>query len=503
MSAFADLCGLIERRIGFSVNVRQERSLETFIAARTQRLGLPDAAAYCRLLNAEPLDGHEFSRLIAAVTNGHTFFFRDGDQLTAAGIVLQQLYRSRGQPLQLWSAGCSTGEEPYSVAMLCADLHVEARVLASDINRESLEFAQKARYRDWSLRHLPLTFRERFVVPQQDTNYIADPIRDSVRFTWHNLADPLYPRPRGGTPRWDAILCRNVLTYFEGPRIERVAAFFADVLAPDGWLFLSTTENLSLHRTPFVLQPLGTSTGYQLRDAPAAEVYPLELPPAVRSPAEQLLWSASGPLDPTGMTPWPFPRAVQIPTPATRPTPRDQPSVPPEVQARAQQAYDEAVAYIERGELAQAELRLAELLTEHPQHVLGRLTHGNLLLRAHSFEAALAAYQKAQQADPLLPEAHYLQGIIFRKMGDLERAVHAFRRALFLEPRFWHASYMLAGVYGRLGLQTQRRRNLTNTLAALVEGPDAHPFISHVRGMRDVDLAGDEVEQLCRRYLAE
>lgn len=476
------LCGLLARRIGVRL-MRQLQldTLERFIAARMKARSLADREDYLRLLSTETLQGEEFGRLISVITNTHTFFYRDGDQLLALSQVLVQRWRRSRQPVRVWSAGCSTGEEPYTLAMICAEAGIEARILGTDVNRDALDVARAGRYQQWSLRNLPPAYVNRFFSRDADGYRIVNPVRRRVEFCFHNLLDPL-PRLRDPSrSRFDLICCRNVLIYFDTLATIDAIRSFVSALVPDGWLFLGIAENLRGMETPLRSVSVGQSIGYQRA----------EVAPPKGAEREQ-----TGPLWIPALTGRPFPMATSVGAPRSTLA-----GASPAV--TAEEAYRQAVECLDRSDELGAETLLAQALERDPDHVPARITLGNLQLRRHRFEEALSGYKESQDRAPLLPEVHFLQGVVFRKLGDLEPALHAFRRALFLDPDFWCASFFLAGVQGRLGMDEQRTRSLQNTLAALQRrrSPTATLFCSYIQGMKDVNLDPQEVEDICRSGL--
>jgi chemotaxis protein methyltransferase CheR len=478
MLADEDLCVLLTNRIG--LRLEQDfhlRYIERFIASRTLALGLSSAQAYVTLLAQQSLESTEFSLLISTLANTNTHFFRDRYQFLALRLLLDSVKDSQSHPVFIWSAGCATGEEPYSVAMLCEDLNIEAHILATDISQEALEFARRACYQSWSLRHLPAEYRDRFFTRSGESYELCAAIRDRVSLRFHNLVEKELRPVQSDGSGWNLILCRNVMIYFDRSTIERVALNLARVLAPDGWIFLSTTENLQGYQTPLLLCPIGDSFGYRLR---AQGALLAASPPAFDDSQNRTTVSHSSPSQSV--------RAC---------VEREEKKV-----AAAQGLYQEALQHLEQGNTQDAQIKLKEVIAADPNHFIAQVTLGNIFLRRHDFEAALAVYEKVQACAPLMPEVHYFQGVIFLKLADLERAVHAFRHTLFLQPSFWCASFLLAGVYRRLDRTDYQRRNLELTLSLLEQSQPHELFFSYINGMKDVDLDPIEVIALCKRYLA-
>jgi chemotaxis protein methyltransferase CheR len=480
MSAHDRLFEVIERRTGICLKPQFHRStIDRFLSSRLTALRLPSAAAYVSYLAEQPLCGDEFSRLIPVVTNQNSFFFRDLRQLEAICTVLAKRLEGGRRPQFVWSAACACGEEPYSIAMLCAEKGLDVRILATDINAEGLDIAQKANYHEWSLRRMPNSYRQRYFACEGERNHVRQEIRDRVEFRPQNLLDEPLPRPSNGAPGWDVIVCRNVVIYFDRPTIQHLAQRLAGVIAKDGWLVFSATESLQGLDGPFQVARTDNLCGYLL-DSHVVDAASAPEPVAGGDDLEL----GNDDLD-----------GDQFQRPEG-PTPSLQSSDEPD------EIYRQIVAQLDRGEIAVARGLLQELLSVSPGHVLACVTLGNIHLGAHAFDRAMEAYEQAQQGEPLLPEVHYLKGVLFRKEGEHERALFALRTALFLEPRFWCASFLLAGVCRRLGKVEQYHRNLAHTLAILESPPpNSDLFRAHTANTEDLGLSSTAVATFCRSQL--
>jgi chemotaxis protein methyltransferase CheR len=199
--------------------------------ARVQRL--PD---YLASLDGDP---ERLTRFRDALTINVSEFFRSPDRFEELGqVVLPRLLAER-PALRVWSAGCSYGPEPYSVALLLAELAPGAKhdVLATDVDEPMLERAQAATFTERDLRNVPPALRYRHFVPGRRAPRPA--VRDLVRFQVHDLL--------AGAPEcdFDLVLCRNVLMYFTGPAKTRAAAVLYDAIRPGGYLFTASGEALA------------------------------------------------------------------------------------------------------------------------------------------------------------------------------------------------------------------------------------------------------------------
>lgn len=458
MSLGERIAGLLAQRIGFRLDLaRHGGSVEKFVGHRVRALGCASAEQYLERLRTQAVDGEEFGRLVSAITNTHTFFLRDAVQNDVFSRLLRAWRSKNGQPLRVWSAGCATGEEPYSLALLCAEAGVPVQILATDVNLDALEIARAGHYGDWSLRHVPPALRRRHFNALGPSHVVSPAIRACVDFAFHNLSDATTPGGPLAQPAWDWILCRNVLIYFERATVAAIVDRLAGALAPEGLLFFSSTESLFGLGSRLAMVPMGEAMAYRLA-APDAAEGPPDAPPRRPEP-------------PAAQSP-----ALGLAPPAT---------------ALVHAGADETAA------------RATALAAPPGGPVAARLTRANARLSAHDYAGALEDYGQALEQDPLLAETHYLHGLVLRKLGELERSAHAFRQALFLQPELWPARFMLAGVQRRLGQRDTARANLQQTLSLLEQGAPAPTelFCSFVAGMRDVDLSRADTALACRRLL--
>lgn len=221
-------------------------SLLRRIRLRMERVGAQDYAEYADYLAATP---DECDQLFNTILVNHTAFFRDPEVWTAlADEIIPQIAagKAAGAPLRIWSAGCATGQEPYSLAMLLAELFglewVAARVTiyATDVDTDALQQVCAGRYDPWSVRMVPPALLERYFTRDGADYLICEPLRQTVVAERHNLLTDAPFSPI------DLLLCRNVLIYLSRSAQEQVVAQLRGALADGGLLVLGRTELAAL-----------------------------------------------------------------------------------------------------------------------------------------------------------------------------------------------------------------------------------------------------------------
>lgn len=246
-TGFDELLAKIERERGFVCGAYKVRCLRRRILARVRARGAADFAAYAAVIDRDPV---EYERLVDALTINVTKLYRNRPVFDAvARHVMPALAALRDEDVRLWSAGCASGEEAYTLALLCREhdaalgpgeraLAPRVRIVGTDIDRDSLAAAAEGRYGDASFGDLPPGLRERYFVGP-DHGEASRELKALVRFERRDLlVDP--------PPFADAhvITCRNVLIYFDRQRQDDLLRHFHAALAPGGFLVLGKVEML-------------------------------------------------------------------------------------------------------------------------------------------------------------------------------------------------------------------------------------------------------------------
>ncbi len=201
-------------------------------------------------------DSAAFDDLIGALTIGETYFFRDEQQFRLIKeCFLPEIDKTQpaNHPIRIWSAGCASGEEAWSIAVTLAEAGLESvsHILATDISRPSLQRARAGRYRAWSLRGAGKERMKAWINKQDDRYVIHDRLRKQVAFEYLNLSEDRYPSFSTNTIGLDLIICRNVLIYFDVATIQKVAERFFRCLRPGGWLLTGASDPLLASHAPF------------------------------------------------------------------------------------------------------------------------------------------------------------------------------------------------------------------------------------------------------------
>jgi chemotaxis protein methyltransferase CheR len=408
LPGYARVYALVQQRAGL-LPPSCVPAAEEGIDRAMQRAGCTEFNAYADRLIEDP---GAFDNLLTELTIGETYFFRTHEHFDfLRQHVLPELRRVRGpeHTVRVWSAGCASGEEPYSLAVLLREEGFERRmdVLATDISRAALARAREARYSPWSLRGEP-SERMRPFLRWEDKRFVLAPeVRQLVRFQYLNLALDTWPSPDTGIHALDIIFCRNVLIYFTRETIAAVARRLYESLAEGGFLITGPSDPPLNGLAPLepVLQPWGIAWHRPAAGSPRA------LPPAppVFTPPPAL--PSPPPVAPAFAPPAP-PPPPQPPPPAEEQSPG---TAVREIRALANLQPERAVA------------ACAETVARHPFSAELRYLEALLLLGLGRLGEAERAVRQALYLEPSLAVAHFTLGHVLRRLGDTEGALRAFR----------------------------------------------------------------------------
>lgn len=259
---FQQLSSLIYTELGIKMPDSKNTMLTGRLGKRLRALGIDSFSKYCEFLFSPKGLEEEMVHLINAVTTNKTDFFREPTHFeyltsTALGALQQTKRFNSHKPLRIWSAGCSTGEEPYTLAMVLSDVQERTpgfrfQILATDISTRVLQVAKRAVYPMERIQPVSNLHRKKYLLKSREARNpeirIAPEVRRLIRFGRLNFMDEDFGLPE----MVDIIFCRNVIIYFDNETQEKLMRKFSRHLHPGGFLFLGHSESLHGYDTPFV-----------------------------------------------------------------------------------------------------------------------------------------------------------------------------------------------------------------------------------------------------------
>lgn len=408
------------------------------VASAALELGIADLEGWAEnLVEGVPSTDH-LHALANHLTISETYFFRQREAFT---LLEREIFptrlaerRQQSRPLRVWSAGCASGEEPYSIAILIRQKFPELRadnvvIQATDINSHVLARAQRGLYSEWSFRDVPEWVKGSYFTRKPNGRHeIVPEIHKMVRFSQLNLAAAIYPAEFGERGDFDVVLCRNVLMYFSSEWQQKILARFAQALAPEGWLIVGPCDISAMQAAALQLRLTGPGVFQKTSREIALVEHPSPLWPAVTP----LLWA--------------------LPTPA--------PEATPEVVHEAPRVLPPPVP------VSAGESSLTATATE--SEVASAVAHSHA--NRGELEEALRACDEAIALDKMNPSFHYLRACILQEQNRVPDAMEAFRRVLYLDPRSVMAEFALGCLADRQGRHDQARHHFTVVLRTLVGG---------------------------------
>ena len=251
---FIELVTFIKSNYG--INLFEKRTLVT---GRLQQIlaekNLNSFSEYLKYIKSDQT-GKAISALVNRITTNHTFFMREKEHFNFFQVQVLTGLKTivANKDLRIWSAGCSSGEEPYTLAMIIADfLGAErklwdSRILATDISEKVLEIAIRGIYPNEQLQVLPEEWRRKyFVKHDSDSSQVIDEIRENIIFRQFNLMNPVFPFKK----KFQVIFCRNVMIYFDSETRRQLVNRFYEQTEPGGYLFIGLSESLRREETPY------------------------------------------------------------------------------------------------------------------------------------------------------------------------------------------------------------------------------------------------------------
>lgn len=259
---------LIYKRTGIWFETNKRYFVDKRLDERIAQLGLENYREYYQLLKFSN-DPTEMQQLINRLTVNETYFFRDFPQLQgfAEEVLLQTVTAklvANDRTLKLWSAGCSTGDEPYTLAIILLEMLPEPEkwtieILATDIDTRVLDTARKGSYPSRSVKDIPTEYLERYFTKRYDRYLLNMQVRNMINFKKINLMDEQDMRVQLG---YDFIFCRNVLIYFDTESRLAVLNSFYQSLRRGGYIYLGHSESVARISDSFKMKRIGTSIAY-------------------------------------------------------------------------------------------------------------------------------------------------------------------------------------------------------------------------------------------------
>ncbi len=443
---FRSFRDLIAERSGIYFEPEKQELLKDNLLQRMADCGLSNFAEYFNLL-LSPAGTKEFDHLLNLITIPETHFFRDRAQFRALErFVIPELVKKKSYPgasLRIWSAGCSTGEEPYTIAMILAAGTVDRpiQILATDVSQDALKAAREGIYTARSVRDVPQDYLNRFFTRKGNHYLLDESIKRMVEFRYFNLVTEPYPLIE--MSGWDIIFCRNVTIYFQAEATRKVIHNFYRSLREGGYLFAGYSESLRYISDEFdTLQQEGAF--FYQKGVPKKELRKKDRKIRGRRRTTTRRSRKQGPKAVAGT------KSDEI----------------AQICARAKEL-------LERGKPEEAGEILSPYLRESsaPESIL--LLQAEIALNQGELEKAVQLCERIVEREPLSVAGHYLLGVIYLTWEDEARAIEEFKKVLYLQPEHALARFNLGDLYSQVGQFDEARLEYANVVRLLKKMPES------------------------------
>lgn len=481
------LIQLINQKTGLAIRDKDRERLCENIIDRTRCLRMPSVDDYYRLLtNRSDRSDQEWETLIDILTTGESYFFRDQGQIQLLRndllpeLIRKQRYQDEEQrgdrpSLNIWSAGCSTGEEVYSLAILLMELlpdwrNWHLRVLGTDINALAIAKAKTGLYNDWSFRLVEPRLKNSYFQAQKGYWKINSDVQKIVDFQTHNLSLDSVPKHKGQPISFDLVICRNVFIYLTKEAIDICLEKFCHALKDNTYLITSHTELYGHNLNCFQVKVLPESIVYQKkcslgkenhlypkkksnsfdRYLPHQPVFPLPFPPAQ---GNQGL-----PSNPS-TTPYPLKSYASKP-PVVR-------NLPPKNNQKSQ----ELEHLFNQKDYTNIIKKSRIYLQENPKDFVTLLSMAKSYANLGQLDLAIQYANECLSVSAFAIDPYYLLAQIAEEKGELEQAKLYLKRIIYLEPKLISAYLDLGSLYAQQGNKIQARKFWNIALDLLQKHP--------------------------------
>ncbi|MEO5361420.1 MAG: tetratricopeptide repeat protein [Nitrospirota bacterium] len=488
----------ISERTGLSVS---DKDLKSTVTSRMKDLGFEYVDEYCRFLETDtPKSKDEWKQLCQIITTGESFFFRDKGQFyLIRNTVIKDILNTNKdrRTLRIWSAGCSTGEEPYSLAITVLELlpdlnHWDVIIIGSDINEDAIEKARKGLYSDWSFRMVDPTIISTYFKRRKDMYELDEQVRRLVVFKPLNLIRDNFPDTAAGICDIDLIICRNVFIYFQPENIALALGKLSQTLNKAGYLITGHAELQSV-KLPSGLVPITypQSVVYRrLIDRPVEELRQQE----IFKPVKQI--SVIN-----------IKKNVKIDMPVSAPQKTTSykkaaaysDKVKNDLKVLPGEAlYAEAQAMYKEGKYPLVIDKAERFLKDNPRHYGAHVLAAQAYANTGDLERAAVYCTNAIGINSLRKEPYYMLAHIAEEQGNTDQAVEMFKRVIYLDAGCVPAYIELSTIYEHEG-DTKRGFKLRESAVKILEGLPADSSVEFYDDMKAGELLAHLKKYLKRR----
>ncbi len=416
------------------------------------------------------LDKNQLEILACHFTVGETYFFREQATFDALKLLvfpeLINYCKKIGKTLTIWSAGCCSGEEPYSLAILLTEMvnnivASDVSIIATDINPDFLNKASEGIYSNWSFRNTPFWIKEKYFEKNKEGRFkLSDKIKSFVKFSASNLVD-ISTLPIIKYNTIDIILCRNVLMYFTQEQMQEVIKYFYLFLRDGGWLIVSPSELSSSMFSSFTTVNHSGAILYKKANSIYQETEKFFLPnlPHITSKLETSPISTVNEIE--SITPVTI-ENLDIQESESFKENNDETS-----RFTKEIYYIKAIKFYKQGLYEAAIDILLKCLFLDNNNIEALILLAKAYTNQGNYDKALQACQKAIVMNKLDASCYYLLSSILQEQNKTQEAINSLKKAIYVDPNFILAHFSLATLYLQQANYKESNKHFENALSLL------------------------------------
>lgn len=441
---------IISKKSGLSLEGRKGQNLLDVVSTAFSTSGCNTIEDYIHLLSAPSYQSRvELDKLISLLTIKETYFFRDRHQFDVLrNFILPEIInkkRAGNKKIKIWSAGCATGEEAYSIAITLFELipaiaSWDISLIATDIDNDALSKAQAGEFKKWSFRGVSEDIIERYFTIEGDTYRINDSFKKIIAFSALNLKEDKFPSILNNTNDMDIIMCRNVTIYFNREATKEVINKFYNSLNEGGYLLVGHSEHFSEYYKKFAVKAFPHTIAYQRLEIPLhSQQHGLTAAYkgiAFRNIQKELLVTEKEDLK------------SPLQEPKTRKAEDSEETV----------IFQEAAQLFKENKYDEAAERFVEILELNPKNARACVMLAQISANRGDKETAVKWCEEAAKIDSLCLDAYYLLSLIFQDNGDLAKAASLLKKVIYIDPSHALGYFDLGIIHKKLHKNADARR---------------------------------------------
>ncbi len=464
----------IENRTGIYIDDSKQNSFKISLDTRMNILGIKDYDAYYSFFITNAIGKKEFDGLLNLILIKETFFFRDDRQLNVLtkNILPELIERKKEKEIKIWSAGCATGEEPYSIAMAIMESYLpdnsNVSIYATDISEGALKRAKEGIYNKSSIRAIDKALLNKYFTQRDGRYFLNDQVKRRIRFETVNLIEPYFPMEES----IDIIFCKNVIIYFRLDTVKKVIRRFYNALTNGGCLFVGHSESLWQISDDFELEEISGIFLYR-KDGKNKMV-------SVKK-RSQHMGKAVNIMDFACQR---FPSSL-----AKKAAPHST-LTPQVVREKASQQHvglmhkKDVSKWMKKGVPPAGDDSYESVLEDIEEVLQGDPKNANVHLLAGQIYANMGLYDKALrkgmdvlEVNDLSDNAYLLIGSIYYKIGEKEKAVSSFKKAIYLDDNSVLSHYYLGNLYKDANLIEQAVNEYKHVIRIFETNPESKEWL--------------------------